>query len=239
MNADAVVLGDELRPSRSWVRHRALSGRGREILSWAATAAFILGWFLVLRPSYLGGPTTYVIVSGRSMDGTFAPGDLVMARRGHYEVGDVVVYRVPESDPQFAGRLVVHRIVGGSPAEGFVTRGDATDGPDQWRPRTDDVVGTVVFRIPHVAQLIFLLRALLPAATAALIVGASTNRVLSRKEAGAAEETEPEPGSAPVPSTREQLPGSRPHADGARGRRPRPRPAPGRDVAAPRRPVIL
>lgn len=243
MNAAAVVLGDELRPARTWVRHRTRSERGRELLSWATTAAFIVVWFFLLRPDYLGGATSYVIVSGRSMEGTFEPGDLVVARRGSYEVGDVVVFRVPDSDPEFAGRRVVHRIVGGSATEGFEMRGDATSGPDFWRPTADEIVGEVRLRIPRVAHLIFGLRAMLPALTAAIVVMAVVHRRMSRPTAPAGEggAGEAEPGGAPppVPSAREQLPRTRPHADRARGRRSRPRSAPGRDVAAARRSVVL
>src|SRR5688572_19635960 len=71
----------------------------------AAVACALLVW-----PGFLRGGTAYVIVSGNSMDPTLHAGDLVLTvRRGSYNVGDVVAYRIPEGQPG-AGVLVIHRI---------------------------------------------------------------------------------------------------------------------------------
>lgn len=111
----------------------------------AATFLVVAAWFLALRPTTLGGPATYIIVHGHSMDGTLASGDLIVAQaQDGYVQGEVVVYRVPDGAAK--GRLVVHRIVGGDPT-GFVTQGDANTFLDVWRPRTSDVVGKIAFQV--------------------------------------------------------------------------------------------
>lgn len=86
-------------------------------------------WFQFLRPSSIGGPATYVIVSGTSMLPTLGSGDLAVAfREDSYEVGDIVVYRVPGADPG-AGTQIVHRIVGHPPnGIGYLVQGDNREG---------------------------------------------------------------------------------------------------------------
>jgi hypothetical protein len=44
---------------------------------------------------------------------------------------------------------VIHRIVGGSDATGFVVRGDNKDGIDPWRPKAEDVVGKMQLEVPR------------------------------------------------------------------------------------------
>ena len=83
------------------------------------------------------------MVSGRSMESTLEDGDLVITREhSSYHVGEIIAYQVPDGDPM-AGLRVVHRIVGGSAADGYVTRGDHRTSVDPWRPRPDDVIGSV------------------------------------------------------------------------------------------------
>jgi signal peptidase I len=114
-------------------------------------AAMLLMWFAVLRPSVMGGPATYVWVSGISMEPTLHDGDLAVIRvREVYRRHDVVAFRVPRGQPG-AGAIVIHRIVRGSAEEGFVTQGDNKDVVDMWRPRTRDIIGGLWFRLPRAA----------------------------------------------------------------------------------------
>lgn len=94
-------------------------------------------WYLW--PSSLGGATTVVIVSGSSMEPTFSDGDLVIARAGPVDVGDVVVYQ----PAVLGGARVVHRIIGGDPIEGWRVQGDNNGWVDQWSPTQDEIVGRV------------------------------------------------------------------------------------------------
>jgi signal peptidase len=119
----------------------------------ALTVALVVAWAIFLRPQLLGGPAAYVIVSGASMEPNLANGDLVLAtKKASYRVGDVVAYQVPKGEPG-EGTLVIHRIVGGSEAAGYLTKGDNREGRDLWRPRPRDVVGSVSITVPRVGLL--------------------------------------------------------------------------------------
>lgn len=237
-----VVVGgdadhDSALPARRWARHRIRQSRARSAASWVIFALVVLFWATLFRPQALGGPASYVMVSGNSMEGALTGGDLAVVRRAHdYGPGDVVVYRVPDSDPALAGSLVIHRIVGGSGGRGFETRGDNRDSSDNWHPTAGDVVGTVWFRVPGFARGIVMLRnAIVPAFLGAVLLMALLDRYLPRPAAGSGKDEV----VAPVPSAREHVPGPRtgPDGPGRRGSRPR-APSRGR-VASPGRPVVL
>ena len=107
-------------------------------------AAGIL-WAAELRPERLGGTTDYVMVQGVSMLPTYRSGDLVLVRpAAGYGVGDIVAYRVPAGEVG-AGLTVIHRIVGGSAARGFITKGDNNADVDDWHPKGSDVEGAPWF----------------------------------------------------------------------------------------------
>jgi signal peptidase len=100
-------------------------------------------------PLRFGGSTTVVRVSGESMEPTLSSRDLVVARHyDRYDVGDVIVYRVP-GDGLAAGEMVVHRIVGGDGVNGYLTRGDNRTSNDPWLPTAEDVLGEVVAETEH------------------------------------------------------------------------------------------
>ena len=95
----------------------------------------------------------YTVLSG-SMEPTFAPGDVVVAKPlAPLDVrpGDVVTF----PDPSRGGKLVTHRVRRLSASKGkahVVTRGDANDRPERWDVPLDDRVGRVVFRLPKVGH---------------------------------------------------------------------------------------
>jgi signal peptidase len=137
------------------------------ILGTVATVALAAGWFVALRPTFLGGATSYVLVSGASMEPEMRTGDLSLVRRQDtYRRGDVIAFEVPRGEPG-AGALVIHRIVGGSASAGFVVRGDNRERPDLWRPRPSDIRGVQVAHLPGVGRAFALLRSPLGMATAA------------------------------------------------------------------------
>jgi signal peptidase len=110
--------------------------------------ATVVAWFVLLRPTALGGPASYIFVSGVSMQPTLETGDLVVLQASEgYAIGDVVAFRVPDENPG-AGSLVIHRIIGGSADDGFVTQGDNKPAPDEWRPTDDLVVGRLWVHLP-------------------------------------------------------------------------------------------
>ncbi len=133
-------------------------GRVRAVLPWVVLLALAAGWFVFLRPAGMGGPAGYVIVSGASMEPLMHTGDLaVVRRRATYAPGDVVAYRIPKADVG-GGMLVIHRIVGGDESSGFILQGDNRDTVDIWRPRREDIVGSLQWRLAHAGTALFLLR---------------------------------------------------------------------------------
>lgn len=139
------------------------------VLGLALVAALAIGWFVTLRPTSLGGPASYLFVSGVSMLPTLESGDLVVLHQAEsYDVGDVIAFRVPEGQPG-AGALVIHRIVDGSAADGFIMRGDNKNVVDEWRPRLDDVAGRLTVRLPGAGIAIAWLRQ--PGVLAPLLAG--------------------------------------------------------------------
>jgi len=148
----------------------------RTVLLAVVMAALLVAWFLMLRPDSLGGPATYVMVDGQSMEPGLRGGDLAVVRQQHsYAIGEIVAFRVPKGEPG-EGAMVVHRIVGEAP-EGFVTQGDNREAPDSWRPTADDIVGRVWFSVPGGGHFVYLLRQ--PLALGAVVGGVGTLLVLS------------------------------------------------------------
>jgi signal peptidase len=122
----------------------------------------VAGWFTALRPAKLGGPAAFVMVQGVSMEPTYHTGDLVIShRRSSYAVGDVIAYEVPGGDVG-AGLTVIHRIISGSPATGFITQGDNNPTPDDWRPKLGDVEGSAWMVIPNGGRILTFLHAPIP-----------------------------------------------------------------------------
>jgi signal peptidase len=115
--------------------------RVRSFLSTAPVVVLAIVWFLWLRPVNLGGPATFVIVSGISMEPTLYSGDLVILHeQPEYRVGDIVAYRVE-------GGNVIHRIVE-TEGERFILQGDNKPGVDPWQPVAGDILGRLWLHIP-------------------------------------------------------------------------------------------
>jgi signal peptidase I len=123
-------------------------------------------WFFSFRPVVLGGPASYVMVSGISMEPLYHNGDMVILRtQSRYEAGDIIAYKVPADDIG-AGHLVIHRIVG-SDEKGLITKGDNRKGEDLWRPQESDVIGKAWIHLPGMGKPLSLLHAPLPLAAVA------------------------------------------------------------------------
>ena len=102
---------------------------------------FILIWLLLFRPLDLGGPASYINVSGISMQPTLYDGDLaILQKRDTYLNGEIIAFIIDSG-------IVIHRIVGGSASEGFLTQGDNKTGTDPWEPREEDILGRLWIKI--------------------------------------------------------------------------------------------
>lgn len=118
-------------------------------LSIVAAVGLFVAWLLLLRPGFLGGPAEYVTIVGASMEPTYAAGDLLVTREQEtYYIGDVIAF-VPSRS------VVTHRIVGGSPEEGFITQGDNNQQPDFWRPTPENILGKVWLCVPHAGSVLW------------------------------------------------------------------------------------
>lgn len=153
-----------------------MGDRARRILSWTVFVLVVTGAYLIAGPTVLGGPASYVIVDGRSMEPTYSHRDLVVAyERATYDIGDVIVYDAPV-DTQFE---VIHRIV--APADGgFVTQGDNRDQPDGWIAPHDRIYGAAVLHIPRGGVIVAFLRQ--PSTVLAVVAGWLTFAYLERQE---------------------------------------------------------
>jgi signal peptidase len=124
-------------------------GRLVRLTCWTVFVAALAAWAIFLRPGFLGGRATYVIVAGHSMEPTLRTGDLVVTlRQRAYRRGDVIAYHIRKGQPG-AGLLIIHRIVGGSAAVGYMTQGDNRRFRDPWRPKPHDIDGRRTIHVPR------------------------------------------------------------------------------------------
>jgi signal peptidase I len=148
----------------------------KRLLSWGIFVLVVLAVYQFAGPTVVGGPASYVIVDGESMEPTYSDGDLVIAyQRGTYEVGDNIVYDAP-IDSQFN---VIHRII--EPTEGgWITQGDNMERPDGWIAPHDEIHGAALFHIPNGGAIVGFVRT--PAALAGLLAGWVFFEVAKREE---------------------------------------------------------
>lgn len=110
---------------------------------------------VVFRPLAWGGSTSYAVVVGVSMEPTMRTGDLaIVMRQDTYAIGDVVSYH-PSAAPEGE---ILHRVVGGDAASGWVTKGDNRPDADPDRSTTANIVGKVVLHLPMAGFLVNSLR---------------------------------------------------------------------------------
>lgn len=153
-------------PEAASARRGLAFRRVRRVAGWAGTIVTVIAivaWALLLRPGFLGGPADYVMVSGQSMEPGLHTGDFAITRSQEtYDRGDVVAFRVP--DGAGAGAVVIHRIVGGNSAEGFLTQGDNRTSADPWRTRPENIEGKLWLHVAGAGDVLAGLRAPLPMA---------------------------------------------------------------------------
>lgn len=144
--ADTTAGTDTTRPRRRLTLRAAIG--------WIPVLALLV-LVLVFRPTSLGGFTSYIFVSGVSMEPTMHTGDLaILVPADTYRVGDIVAYH-PAQAPT---GTIIHRITGGDAASGFVIRGDNRTTDDFDRPMPSELLGRSVVCIPSAGWLLETIR---------------------------------------------------------------------------------
>ena len=121
----------------------------KNLMALCSLLVMLVGFYF-LRPPFLGGNVTYVMVSGISMEPTMHTGDLALAlRQDSYEVGDVVAFRA-EQDGRSG--MVIHRVIGGNGQDGYRLQGDNNDWKDPWEPTQEQVLGKAIVFVPRLGS---------------------------------------------------------------------------------------
>ena len=118
----------------------------------AVTVAAV--FLMFYRPVSLAGDTLYEPVYTGSMEPAIPVGGLVVIKPVDPETlreGDIICFRFSESTS------VTHRIVNVTD-EGFTTKGDANEDPDQGIVEKENVIGKVVFIVPFIGYLGYFVR---------------------------------------------------------------------------------
>jgi len=112
----------------------------------ASVAVLGAGWFLAA-PTQVGGRTSYALIVGNSMEPSLHRGDLaIVRRRDAYRPGDTVLY-----ESRDLGAKVLHRIERVEDGR-FVLKGDNNDFLDPEHPAEEQIVGTLLLRVPEVGS---------------------------------------------------------------------------------------
>lgn len=155
--------------------------RRARLLRLAGTVALLVAiaaWAALLRPPLLGGPTSYVLVTGTSMEPTMHHGDLAVIREHPtYEHGEVVAFHT-EAGASPRDPMVIHRVVGGDGDAGYRLQGDNNDFRDPWRPRDEQVAGALWFFVPGAGRILAVLTQ--PVMFAGLVSGVTVFLALLR-----------------------------------------------------------
>ncbi|MDF2629945.1 MAG: peptidase signal peptidase [Symbiobacteriaceae bacterium] len=129
-------------------------GRLLSVITWL----LILGGIVIISGGLLGRPLLVAAVPTTSMVPVLRPGDLIVVLPtwtvAHPGLGDIVVFKTDEDRS-----WIVHRIVDGNAAEGFITKGDANPISDPVRVFPRDMAGVVpqwggsAVRLPRLGDL--------------------------------------------------------------------------------------
>lgn len=118
-------------------------------------AIAIAAIFLIFyRPVSLAGDTRYEPVYTGSMEPAIPVGGIVVIKPVDPETlreGDIICFQLSQPTS------ITHRIINITD-EGFITKGDANEDPDQWTVRKENVIGKVIFTIPFIGYLGYFVR---------------------------------------------------------------------------------
>ena len=117
--------------------------------------AIIIAVFLLFyRPISLWGDTHYEPVYTGSMEPAIPVGSVVVIKPADTEtlkIGDIICFKLSEPTS------ITHRIINIT-EEGFITKGDANEDPDQWIVKKENVIGKAIFTIPFIGYIGYFVR---------------------------------------------------------------------------------
>jgi signal peptidase len=122
----------------------------------ALIAIFLIIFLGFYRPVSLWGDTRYEPVYTGSMEPAIPVGSIVVIKPANpdtLKIGDIICFKIEAEQPT----TVTHRIIGIT-NEGFKTKGDANEDPDQWIVKKENVIGKVIAVIPLIGYLGYFVR---------------------------------------------------------------------------------
>jgi len=127
-----------------------------KIATLALIAIFLIIFLGFYRPVQLWGDTRYEPVYTGSMEPAIPVGSIVIIKPADpdtLKIGDIICFKVETEYPT----TVTHRIIGIT-SQGFITKGDANEDPDQWIVKKENVIGKLIAVIPLIGYLGYFVR---------------------------------------------------------------------------------
>lgn len=127
-----------------------------KIVAYTIIAAFLIIFLIFYRPVALWGDTHYEPVFTGSMEPAIPVGSIVVIKPANpktLKVGDIICFKIKSE----SATTVTHRIINIT-SEGFRTKGDANEDPDQWIVKKQNVIGKAIFTIPYVGYIGYFVR---------------------------------------------------------------------------------
>jgi signal peptidase I len=120
----------------------------------AAVVAVVVSVFALMKGGYLPQATGFVVLSG-SMEPSIGTGSVVIVQKAlqTFSIGEVITFKRSGGDP------VTHRVTSVKTENGetmYETKGDANNAPDASLVSHSQVLGNVVWTLPHVGKFIAL-----------------------------------------------------------------------------------
>jgi signal peptidase len=117
--------------------------------------AILIAIFLIFyRPVLLWGDTRYEPVYSGSMEPAIPVGGIVVIKPVDPEtlkIGDIICFTLTEPTS------ITHRIKNITD-QGFITKGDANEDPDQWIVKKENVIGKAILTIPFIGYIGYFVR---------------------------------------------------------------------------------
>ena len=125
-----------------------------ETITLIVIAIIAIVFLVFYRPVSLWGDTRYEPVYTGSMEPAIPVGSVVVLKPVDTETlktGDIICFKLSEPTS------ITHRIINIT-NEGFTTKGDANEDPDQWTVKKENIIGKLVFTIPYIGYIDYFVR---------------------------------------------------------------------------------